>query len=100
MHGSLFKDAYIVAKHTLKLKNAINNCLINLNIILYHAFLSTLILAFTHPCWFSFNNSQKVTAGKFIFYCIKYVFIRDSRAKFGISNFLQSSVIGQSPNRL
>ena len=36
MHGLLFKDTNLVAKDPLKLNNAINTCLINLNITLYH----------------------------------------------------------------
>ena len=41
-NGSLFKDTYLnlnfVPKYPLKLSNAINTCLLNLNIISYHAF--------------------------------------------------------------
>ena len=33
MHGSLLKDIHFVAKDPLKLNNAINTCLIYLNII-------------------------------------------------------------------
>ena len=39
IHGSLFKDTHFVAKDLLKLDNAINTYLINLNITLYPAFL-------------------------------------------------------------
>ena len=34
VHGSLFKDIHLVVEDLHKLNNAINTCLINLNIIL------------------------------------------------------------------
>ena len=38
-HGSSFRDIHFVANDTIKFNNAINFCLINLNIILYYSFL-------------------------------------------------------------
>ena len=39
MHGLLFKDKHCVAKDPLKFNNAINICLINLNLVLYNSLL-------------------------------------------------------------
>ena len=36
MLGSLLKDTHLVAKDPVKVNNAINACLINLNVILYY----------------------------------------------------------------
>ena len=38
-HGSSFRDIHFVANDTIKFNNAIDFCLINLNIILYYSFL-------------------------------------------------------------
>ena len=37
LHSLLFKDTHLVAKDPVELNNAISACLINLNIVLYHA---------------------------------------------------------------
>ena len=37
MHGSILKDTQLFDKDLLKLNNAINTCLISLNIILYYS---------------------------------------------------------------
>ena len=47
------------------------------------------------PCWFSLNNSETVKAVTLVFSRIQLDFIRDIRAKFGISNLPQPPDIGQ-----
>ena len=51
------------------------------------------------PCWFSLNNSETVKAVTLEFFRIQYYFIRDIRAKFGISNLSQSPNIGQNSDK-
>ena len=46
-----------------------------------------------HDCWFSLNNSEMVRALTVSFCNIQQRFIR---AKFGISNYLQSPYIGEN----
>ena len=51
------------------------------------------------PCCFSFNNPDMVKAVTLAFCSIHYHFIRDIRAKFGISNSRESPDIGQNSGR-
>ena len=54
---------------------------------------------FTHPSWFSLNNSKTVKAVTQKFCSMQWHSIRDICAKFGIHNSLQSPDIGQNSDR-
>ena len=50
-------------------------------------------------CWFSLNNLEKMKGITLGFYIIQYLFIKNTRAKFAILNFPQSSDIGKNSDR-
>ena len=59
-----------------------------------------LVLLHPSPCWHSLNNSETVEAITFAFYRVKWLFLRDIHAEFGILNLIQSPNIGQNPKRM
>ena len=74
-----------------------------LSFVLFECFYKYIILIwvggnFIPPCWFSLNNSETVKAVTLAFCSIQEHFIRNIRAKFGISNSPQSPDIGQNSN--
>ena len=51
---------------------------------------------FILPCWFSLNNSETLKAVVLLICNVQQLFVRDTRAKFGIPNLPQSLDIGQN----